>query len=750
MTTRTCGYQKEPESARWYVSDMPSAARDAMHELMRDGSTIKPAFGGIAVTLLLALSVHGIGGAAARHLISTSSEHNAHRTGGGVPLKGIQADRGRDLPQGLVIGRTSGLGGGPEADQIEAAIRRGVKRLRLMQRHDGTWNTRLTFDDLYSAYTVIALNYLNVPGVQSDHELLVKRYISKMHPGGGFSITPGDPPSKGASAIMQLALLTTRDRGVSEQYRALIDDAVSRTEHFLTQGKTHPEVENLLLSAPARLLWDIVRPRKSETTAASPLLVSFNNNVLAAGFPKMLGFTVVDYFQPVLTLLAAPENHRYSRLNGKLDGFEEMGFTRTSEKRILEAQDADGAWWYSTMMTAMNAIALKKNGRSVDDPVLKRAVAYLLASRTHSGGTLREDHNDSSLWDTVLMVRRIEHATGKRLENFDSLVLPHVVAGGLDDGSYSFSMGGRVPDNDDTAAVLSMLTESVGSVSRATRAKVVAKIRTTTSYLLTQRNWDGGFGTWGGNVASFHRETSPDAFSSVFRDDSSPGITARVLQALYAAQRSGVLDVDMSEKVAVALKEGREYLRDVAAENGTWWSRWMVGRLAAFHCVPVLMRVLGVNPGDPVLKRGRKFLLGHQNSDGGWGEGVDADRDMRSAGRGPSTAVQTAWALAGLIAVSDADDIRVRRSLERGVAYILSHGHEDNWSSERPLYTLYSGLSYYEAPEWDNAAVIAALRMYEDYRRIGPAAAAERLVLGGGASPVLRPKGRFAARTASR
>ncbi len=45
-----------------------------------------------------------------------------------------------------------------------------------------------------------------------------------------------------------------------------------------------------------------------------------------------------------------------------------------------------------------------------------------------------------------------------------------------------------------------------------------------------------------------------------------------------------------------------------------------------------------------------RWLRSVQNLDGGWGEGLDTYKLPESAGRGTSTASQTAWGLMGLIA----------------------------------------------------------------------------------------------------
>jgi squalene-hopene/tetraprenyl-beta-curcumene cyclase len=52
---------------------------------------------------------------------------------------------------------------------------------------------------------------------------------------------------------------------------------------------------------------------------------------------------------------------------------------------------------------------------------------------------------------------------------------------------------------------------------------------------------------------------------------------------------------------------------------------------------------------QPYVHRAINWLVGRQNPDGGWGESCYSYDDPRTAGRGSSTASQTAWALMGLL-----------------------------------------------------------------------------------------------------
>jgi squalene-hopene/tetraprenyl-beta-curcumene cyclase len=80
----------------------------------------------------------------------------------------------------------------------------------------------------------------------------------------------------------------------------------------------------------------------------------------------------------------------------------------------------------------------------------------------------------------------------------------------------------------------------------------------------------------------------------------------------------------------------------------------------------------------PAMARAVAFLADRQNADGGWGEVIDSYRDPDLAGRGPSTASQTAWALIGLLAADPGHP-----AVAGGVRYLVeSQNAEGGWDEE--------------------------------------------------------------------
>src|ERR1035438_7159916 len=96
--------------------------------------------------------------------------------------------------------------------------------------------------------------------------------------------------------------------------------------------------------------------------------------------------------------------------------------------------------------------------------------------------------------------------------------------------------------------------------------------------------------------------------------------------------------------------------------------------------VPALI-VAGVKPGRPAIRRAVAWLEAHQNPDGGWGEDLRSYDDPALAGRGASTASQTAWALLALLAAGPPGP-----AAHAGVRWLTEHQRPDG-SWDEPQYT---------------------------------------------------------------
>src|SRR5258708_4193173 len=345
--------------------------------------------------------------------------------------------------------------------------------------------------------------------------------------------------------------------------------------------------------------------------------------------------------------------------------------------------DSDGL---SSILPSMaNAVlALKVLGYADDDPLLAQQQAYLdgLLLGDAAAGTLRMQPCLSPVWDTVLSAHALGQAglpaedpglrraatwlLSKQTQKRGDWAQQNDTPPG---GWYFEHRNEFYPDVDDTCMALMVLRHARADVAPATQE---AAVRRGLAWMLSMQNKDGGW-------ASFDRDNDkrwlteiPFADHNAMIDPSTADITGRVLESLshFPEFTAG------HPVVARALA----FLRRDQASDGAWYGRWGVNYIYGTWQVLRGVACIGEDREAPYVRRAVRWLVDHQNADGGWGETIASYDDPSQRGAGPSTPSQTAWGLMGILAGSGETDTPAVR---RAVRWLLDHQDSDGtWTQD--------------------------------------------------------------------
>jgi squalene-hopene/tetraprenyl-beta-curcumene cyclase len=228
------------------------------------------------------------------------------------------------------------------------------------------------------------------------------------------------------------------------------------------------------------------------------------------------------------------------------------------------------------------------------------------------------------------------------------------------------------PDIDDTAMVVVALATwlRVAGDTSCRTPRVEAAIGRAVAWLEAMQSSDGGWGAFDrdNNLAFLCKV--PFADHNAMIDPSTPDVSGRVLEALgKAGLRRGHPAVD----------RGVAYLRSSQEPSGGWFGRWGVNYVYGTWQALEGLRAVGLGHGDAAVDRAADWLEAHQQTDGGWGESPESYADPGLAGLGPTTASQTAWGIAGLVAAGRGRSTAV----DRGLAWLLDRQDADGCWAEQ-------------------------------------------------------------------
>ena len=345
---------------------------------------------------------------------------------------------------------------------------------------------------------------------------------------------------------------------------------------------------------------------------------------------------------------------------------------------ILRRQEADGGWGGIQPPWVYSLMALHLLGYPLDHPSMKRGLEGLDGFTVVEGGVRRLEACQSPVWDTALAAVALrdagvaaDHPALARSARWllgEEIRVPGdwaVRRPSLAPSGWAFEFANdNYPDIDDTAEVVLALRAAREPGVDAAVQRAVA--------------WTFGMQCRGGGWAAFDADNTralcgelPFCDFGEVIDPPSADVTAHVIEMLAEEGLAG-------DPRCLA---GRDWLLRAQEPDGSWFGRWGANHLyGTGAAVPALVKV-GVAPSHPALRAAVRWLVAHQNPDGGWGEDLRSYGDPEWRGRGDSTASQTAWALLALLAAEPHGE-----AVERGVAWLAETQRPDGGWDE-PQFT---------------------------------------------------------------
>ncbi|MFE2162201.1 squalene--hopene cyclase [Streptomyces lydicus] len=392
---------------------------------------------------------------------------------------------------------------------------------------------------------------------------------------------------------------------------------------------------------------------------------------------------------------------------------------RAAARWIIERQENDGCWGGIQPPAVYSVIALHLLGYDLDHPVLRTGLASLdrFAVWREDGARMIEACQ-SPVWDTCLaaialadagvpadhpqLVKAADWMLAEQIRRPGdwSVQRPQLPAGGW---AFEFE-NDNYPDIDDTAEVVLALRR----VQHPDPQRVEDAVERAVRWNFGMQSRNGGWGAFDvDNTSPFPNRLPFCDFGEVI-DPPSADVTAHVVEML----------ADVGRAHDPRTRRGIAWLLAEQEPSGAWFGRWGTNYLYGTGSVLPALAAAGIPGSHPAVRRAVRWLEKVQNEDGGWGEDQRSYQDKeRWAGRGASTASQTAWALMALLAAGERESEAVRR----GVRWLTGTQREDG-SWDEPYFT---GTGF----PWDFSI------NYHLYRQVFPLTALGRY-LGGGPAAV--------------
>ncbi|HEY9834815.1 MAG TPA: squalene--hopene cyclase [Stenomitos sp.] len=356
---------------------------------------------------------------------------------------------------------------------------------------------------------------------------------------------------------------------------------------------------------------------------------------------------------------------------------------KAAEKWILERQEATGDWGGIIPAMLNSLLALRCLDYDAADPIVHRGLQAVDHFAIETEDSYCVQPCVSPVWDTAWAIRALidsgfspEHPAivragewllSKQILDYGDWAVKNKQG---KPGAWAFEFENRFyPDVDDSAVVVMALHQAQLPNERLKQAAIARTV-----------NWIASMQCQAGGWAAFDLNNNQDWLNQLpygdlkaMIDPNTADVTARVLEMLGWCN----LSID-AHQTARAI----DYLIREQEADGSWFGRWGVNYIYGTSGAVSALALIAPQKHRNSIERGAAWLVGCQNSDGGWGETCRSYDNPALKGQGTSTASQTAWALIGLMAAGEATEKFANEAIERGINYLLSSQRADGTWNE--------------------------------------------------------------------
>jgi squalene-hopene/tetraprenyl-beta-curcumene cyclase len=625
-----------------------------------------------------------------------------------------------------------------KVNQVAAAIAASQKYLLSIQNPGGYWWAELESNVTITAEVVLLHKIWGTDQTRPlDKVETYLRYQQRQHGGWELFYGDGGELSTSVEAYMALKLL-----GVSANDPAMIRarafilkrGGISKTRIFT---KLHlallgcyswrgiPSLPPWVMLLPTAFPFNIYEMSSWARSSTVPLLIVCDRKPVLITNPTInLDELYVEGIEQVHWEL--PRSGDWTDLFLTLDDgfklaesfnlvpFRKEGI-KAAEKWILERQEATGDWGGIIPAMLNSMLALRCLDYDVNDPIVERGLQAIDNFALETEDTYSVQPCISPVWDTAWVMRAL-------IESGFAPDDPAVVQAGqwllqkqiLDygdwtlknhqgkPGAWAFEFDNKFyPDVDDSAVVVMAL-----HVAKLPNEKLKQ------TAIARGLNWIASMQCKPGGWAAFDLDNDQDWLNSIpygdlkaMIDPNTADVTARVIEMLGACD----LSIDIHD-----LERALTYLMDEQETEGCWFGRWGVNYIYGTSGALSALALIDPQRHQLSIKRGEAWLVGCQNSDGGWGETCRSYNDPSLKGQGDSTASQTAWALIGLIAAGEATSKLALDTIERGINYLLATQQPDGtWYEANFTGTGFPGHFYLKYHLYQQYFPLIALGRYQ-------------------------------------